>query len=137
MPETGIGYFPDVGGTYFLPRLGRDFGNWLGLTGARLKTSQVCALGIANVYIPSDQHEAYISALGKADLDGLDGSVMEVTKHYVKQPDMPDSLPAAITAFDKHTLPEIYAALRAYKNLKPNEEQRRKYQLGRKTTWRS
>jgi enoyl-CoA hydratase len=32
MPETGIGYFPDVGGSYFLPRLGMDVGQWLGLT---------------------------------------------------------------------------------------------------------
>ena len=107
MPETGIGYFPDVGGTYFLPRLGRAIGNWLGLTGARLKTEQTCAFGIANVYIPSDKHEAFITALGQAKLDGLDGPVMDVIKHYVKQPDMPDSLPEAIAAFDKDTLPEI------------------------------
>ena len=116
MPETGIGYFPDVGGTYFLPRLGRAVGNWLGLTGARLKTLQMCAFGIANVYIPSDKHEAFITALGKAKLDGLDGPVMDVIKHYVKQPDMPDMLPEAINAFDKDTLPEIYAALRADKS---------------------
>ena len=121
MPETGIGYFPDVGGTYFLPRLGRDIGNWLGLTGARLNTAQTCAFGIANVYIPSNQHEAFKIALGKAELDGLDGSVMEVLKSFVKQPDMPDILPAAISAFDKHTLPEIYTALRAYSGLKVNK----------------
>ena len=101
MPETGIGYFPDVGGTYFLPRLGRDIGNWLGLTGARLKTAQTCAFGIANVYIPSENHETFVTALGKADLDGLDGPVMDVIKHYVKQPDMPDNLPAAIAALIK------------------------------------
>ena len=116
MPETGIGYFPDVGGTYFLPRLGRDIGNWLGLTGARLKTDQTCAFGIANVYIPSEQHEAFITALGKADLDGLDGPVMNVIKSFVKQPDMPEPTPAALSAFDKDTLPEIYAALRADKS---------------------
>ena len=113
MPETGIGYFPDVGGTYFLPRLGRDVGNWLGLTGARLKTAQVCAFGIANVYIPTAQHAAFIKALGKAELDGLDGPVMDVIKHYVKQPDMPDNMPEALGAFDKDTLPEIFEALHA------------------------
>jgi len=111
MPETGIGYFPDVGGTYFLPRLGRAVGNWLGLTGARLKTAQTCALGIANVYIPSGKHEAFITALGKAELDGLDGPVMDVIKHYVKKPDMPDNMPDGLSAFDKNTLPEIYEAL--------------------------
>ena len=116
MPETGIGYFPDVGGTYFLPRLGRAIGNWLGLTGARLKTAQTCALGIANVYIPSNRHEAFKIALGKAELDGLDGPVMDVIKNYVRKPEMPDTLPAAISAFDKDTLPEIFAALRTDKS---------------------
>ncbi|MCF6219619.1 MAG: enoyl-CoA hydratase/isomerase family protein [Robiginitomaculum sp.] len=121
MPETGIGYFPDVGGTYFLPRLGKDIGNWLGLTGARLKTAQTCAFGIANVYIPSDKHEAFKTALGKAELNGLDGPVMEVLKSFVKRPDMPAPLPQAIDAFDKDTLPEIYASLRSYANAKPNK----------------
>ncbi len=113
MPETGIGYFPDVGGTYFLPRLGRDIGNWLGLTGARLKTAQTCALGIANVFIPSDQHEAFITALGKADLDGLDGPVMDVIEQFITKPPTPDVLPNAVSAFDKDSIPEIFAALHA------------------------
>lgn len=60
MPETGIGYFPDVGGTYFLPRLGLDVGRWLGLTGARLNAAQSLKLGVANVFIPSDRHAAFI-----------------------------------------------------------------------------
>lgn len=33
MPETGIGLFPDVGGSYFLPRLGGNLGMYLALTG--------------------------------------------------------------------------------------------------------
>ncbi len=37
MPETGIGLFPDVGGTYFLPRCPGETGMYMGLTGARLK----------------------------------------------------------------------------------------------------
>ena len=40
MPETGIGYFPDVGGTYFLPRLGRDFGNWIANYFGRISTKR-------------------------------------------------------------------------------------------------
>lgn len=37
MPETAIGLFPDVGMTYFLPRLRGKLGLYLGLTGHRLK----------------------------------------------------------------------------------------------------
>jgi enoyl-CoA hydratase/carnithine racemase len=36
MPETGIGFFPDVGGSIFLPKLKDSLGYYLGLTGARL-----------------------------------------------------------------------------------------------------
>lgn len=37
MPETLIGFFPDVGATYFLPRLDGELGVYLGLTGHQLK----------------------------------------------------------------------------------------------------
>jgi enoyl-CoA hydratase/carnithine racemase len=51
MPETAIGFFTDVGGSYFLPRLPRHLGMYLGLTGARLKGKQVLAAGIATHYV--------------------------------------------------------------------------------------
>jgi 3-hydroxyisobutyryl-CoA hydrolase len=37
MPETAIGFFPDVGGSFFLPRLDGHIGAYLGMTGKRLK----------------------------------------------------------------------------------------------------
>ena len=41
MPETLIGYFPDVGASYFLPRLDGEIGLYLGLTGAPIKGREV------------------------------------------------------------------------------------------------
>jgi 3-hydroxyisobutyryl-CoA hydrolase len=47
MPETRIGLFPDVGGSFFLPRLGGKLGLYLALTGERLKGTDVFKAGIA------------------------------------------------------------------------------------------
>ncbi len=51
MPETGIGFFCDVGGSYFLPRLPKHLGYYLALTGARLKGVDVLHAGVATHYV--------------------------------------------------------------------------------------
>ncbi|CAK1542840.1 unnamed protein product [Leptosia nina] len=53
MPETKIGLFPDVGGSYFLPRLQVNLGMYLGLTGDRLKGIDVVKAGFATHLVPS------------------------------------------------------------------------------------
>ena len=52
MPETGIGFFPDVGGTYFLPRLPHEMGTYLGLTGSRITVDDAKMLGLVTHKIP-------------------------------------------------------------------------------------
>ena len=111
MPETGIGYFPDVGGTYFLPRLGKSVGNWLGLTGARAITVDVCTLGIANHYVPSEQHADLIDALGKAKLDGSDAAAVKVLNKFAKTPPAAGNLPGEIGAFGRESVTEILNTL--------------------------
>jgi len=118
MPETGIGYFPDVGGTYFLPRLkygdmGMEVGQWLGLTGARLDAGQSCAIGVANAYVPSEDHPELIKALGTATLDGSDAAVANVMMRFVKTPPQSEPIPNAVKAFGEKTVPAILRALDA------------------------
>ncbi|MDP3675292.1 MAG: enoyl-CoA hydratase/isomerase family protein [Novosphingobium sp.] len=55
MPETGIGLFPDVGGGWYLSRLGGRMGQFLALTGARLDGAECLWSGLATHYLP---HEA-------------------------------------------------------------------------------
>jgi enoyl-CoA hydratase len=54
MPETGIGLFPDVGGGWYLSRLGGRMGQFLALTGARLDGSECLWTGLATHYVPSE-----------------------------------------------------------------------------------
>jgi enoyl-CoA hydratase len=63
MPETGIGLFPDVGGSWFLPRMPGEIGMYLALTGERLKTVDCLYAGVATHFVPGSQTEALISAL--------------------------------------------------------------------------
>jgi enoyl-CoA hydratase/carnithine racemase len=74
MPETGIGFFPDVGGTYFLPKLPGATGMYLALTGARLKGYQLVKAGLATHFVPQAQFAELEAALGKVST----GDVEEV-----------------------------------------------------------
>jgi enoyl-CoA hydratase len=63
MPETGIGLFPDVGGSWFLPRMPGEIGMYLALTGERLKTADCVYAGVATHFVPGAQTEALIATL--------------------------------------------------------------------------
>ncbi len=63
MPEVGIGFFPDVGATYALPRLPGCTGMYLALTGARLKCADALALGLATHAAPSQDFETILGKL--------------------------------------------------------------------------
>lgn len=57
MPETGIGFFPDVGATWFLSRCPGELGMYLGLTGARLNGPDCRYAGLATHAVPSARLE--------------------------------------------------------------------------------
>jgi len=63
MPETGIGLFPDVGGSFFLPRCPGELGMYLGLTGTRLKTADAIYAGVATHLVPASARAALVEAL--------------------------------------------------------------------------
>jgi enoyl-CoA hydratase len=67
MPEVGIGFFPDVGATWFLPRMPGELGAYCALTGERFGIADALAAGIATHRIPSARFDAL--------LDGLTGTV--------------------------------------------------------------
>jgi enoyl-CoA hydratase len=67
MPEVGIGFFPDVGATWFLPRLPGRLGTYCALTGERLGAADAVAAGVATHRVASAQFPDLIEALCGAD----------------------------------------------------------------------
>ncbi|MDD2058295.1 enoyl-CoA hydratase/isomerase family protein [Pseudomonas sp. GD03860] len=55
MPEVGIGYFPDVGGSYFLSRVPGELGTYLGVTGVQIGAADALYCGLADWYLDSDK----------------------------------------------------------------------------------
>src|SRR5262252_4457873 len=72
MPEVGIGFFPDVGGTWFLPRLPGELGAYCALTGERLNAADSVAGGVATHRVASAKFPELIEALcGAVPVDAL------------------------------------------------------------------
>lgn len=110
MPETGIGLLPDVGGTYFLPRLRGEIGTYMALTGARLKAADCLYAGIATHYVPLSDIDEVRDAL----LTG--GNVEDVLSSYGRS-DLPAPLESVQGEIDRlfngNSVVEILAALEA------------------------
>ncbi len=72
MPEVGIGFFPDVGATWFLPRLPGALGMYCALTGDRLNADDGCASGVATHRISSARFADLLDALcGTVSVDAV------------------------------------------------------------------
>jgi enoyl-CoA hydratase len=63
MPEVGIGFFPDVGATWFLPRMPGELGAYCALTGDRFGAADGIAAGIATHRVASSRFSELIEAL--------------------------------------------------------------------------
>lgn len=103
MPESGIGLFPDVGGGWFLPRLDGELGQWLALTGARLKGKDVLAAGVATHFI--DDASGLADKLSEQGVSALDGLEQSATGSFAEHRDEID------TCFGKDTVEEIITCL--------------------------
>lgn len=70
MPEISIGLYPDVGGSWFLPRLPGRTGLFLALTGAPLNAADARFAGLADAVLPHAAKADVLLALAEADWQG-------------------------------------------------------------------
>ncbi|MGC5341875.1 enoyl-CoA hydratase/isomerase family protein [Streptomyces sp. DT171] len=79
MPETGIGFVPDVGGTYLLALAPGELGTHLALTGARIGAGDALLCGLADHFVPSHLLPALVADLARE-------AVPAVLPRYVHEP---------------------------------------------------
>lgn len=109
MPEVGIGFIPDVGGTFILSRSPGLLGIHAALTGAPFTGADAIAMGFADHFVPNDRLGAFTEAIVADDIDTA------VNRYAVEPP--PSALLAQREWIDdcyaRATAAEIVAALRA------------------------
>lgn len=79
MPEVGIGFIPDVGGTHLLARVPDHLGTYLALTAAPIDGAEAIALGLADHYVPAARLDDFAAALETS-------SVTDVLTEFAEQP---------------------------------------------------
>jgi enoyl-CoA hydratase len=78
MPECGIGFFPDVGASWFLPRLPGEVGGYLGLTGERLDPIDGVQTGLATHRVRSVRFPDLLDVLcSNVSVDAVIGAFAE------------------------------------------------------------
>ncbi|MXP44019.1 enoyl-CoA hydratase/isomerase family protein [Allopontixanthobacter sediminis] len=111
MPETGIGLFPDVGGGWYLSRLGGRIGQFLALTGARLDGSECLWAGLATHYLPSEKL-AEAKARISADPSRIAGILSELSVTPPK-PRIEENADRIVRFFASDSYEEILSRLEA------------------------
>ncbi|RNG20096.1 enoyl-CoA hydratase/isomerase family protein [Streptomyces botrytidirepellens] len=109
MPETLIGFYPDVGACFFLPRLGGALGRYLGLTGARLSGADAVTAGLATHFVSSADLLEFTAALDTAEA----ADVLAKYARTAPPSDLDDTGDRIAAAFAPGPLSEVADRLRA------------------------
>lgn len=88
MPETAIGLIPDVGGTWLLGHAQGRFGEYLGLTGARMDGADAIQAGFADIFMSRADVPAFVARLA----DKSSGTIDEIVDDVSDMPVPPSKL---------------------------------------------
>ncbi|MCX7125691.1 MAG: enoyl-CoA hydratase/isomerase family protein [Gammaproteobacteria bacterium] len=76
MPETMIGFFPDVGATYHLSRLPHFIGTYLALTGSTINAAEASTLSLIKAIVPQQQFDALENKIAASEFNSTDFDVV-------------------------------------------------------------
>ncbi|MFF4102032.1 enoyl-CoA hydratase/isomerase family protein [Streptomyces sp. NPDC001903] len=97
MPETGIGFIPDVGGTYLLALAPGELGTHLALTGAPVGAADALLCGLADHFVPADRQGRLVADLAR------------VPVHHALAPHVAEAPPGRLAA-QREWIDHCYAA---------------------------
>ena len=116
MPETGIGFFPDVGATWLLSHAPGELGTYMGLTGEPIGPADAIAAGFADGFVPAASLPALAERLAALPATADAGTVSDLIAEFAGE--APAGQFAANRAlidrcFSFNTVEQILAALDA------------------------
>lgn len=85
MPETAIGFFPDVGATHFLSRLD-DMGVYLAVSGEQISSSDALYLDLIDYHVPGERLDELLSAIATAP-DLSKGQIEQLISRFITAPE--------------------------------------------------
>ncbi len=118
MPETRIGFVPDVGATHFLAALPVELALYIGLTGVTLSGADALTARLADLCVPSSWLETFEVRLEHAEFGGTDvpgalRAVFEPPCNIVPHAVLDGQLPWIVRHFDRRSgVERIVATLR-------------------------
>jgi enoyl-CoA hydratase len=114
MPEVGVGFLPDVGGTWLLSRVPGELGTYFGLTGTAMDGADAVYAGLADVVVASNQLPALRAALtqapGRATGDDVCGIIGQYAMPNLVAP-IAAQQPLIDTLFGQESIEAIVTAL--------------------------
>lgn len=115
MPETAIGFYPDIGASYFLSRLPYKMGFYLGLTSARIQYNDCFWLGLLTNFVPSENFSKLIHTIADTNLgDNAKSEVSFIIEKFSEtcvESELLQHKKEVENCFSKNTIEEIIAAL--------------------------
>ncbi|MCD7465933.1 hypothetical protein HAX54_002152 [Datura stramonium] len=124
-PETSLGFHPDCGFSYMLSRLPGRLGEYLGLTGVKLKGKEVVAAGLATHFVPSQklfQLEKRLLSLNNGEEDAIKSVIDEFsTNVHVDERSVLNKLSIINDCFSGESVEEIVDSFEAEAGKKGND----------------
>jgi enoyl-CoA hydratase len=104
MPEMNIGFFPDVGGAYFLNKAPGYLGRYLGLTASVIDAADVLYMNGADIYMESEALERFIKKVENTDwnLVKVEGNLCQMIDNFKTFPSRESKLALQQKVIDHH-----------------------------------